>query len=454
MKIGLKEEILIDIEHSLNKLHLNNNNILECIFQIIMNEGAIISKEKLNKIYKFIILKYITIIPQNQNDETIFTYNNENTDYIIKYSFPILKEVFNQLLKIKKKIENRKALLFAEGSEEGIILEKLIYLSLDKNEICFEEKINIENSIEVNQLFECSQLYIDPYDFKQYKTKENIIELEEEDIFKNLFQYGKNYHIYLHNKIGKAFDGGLLIGKNNRKSFDLLIYQATKKKDTRKRLTNNDICECKDMIKNNIEISFDIKIDKVSFAYIMEYENQDSGLIEHCNSFENQLNYFFYSYEEDKFVNKRGKEIKIKQFLKDIKPLQNYIICMPKNKGRDLEAIKDIIDNIPSDMELNENNLLGKKTNREEIKDFGNFMELYSKNEKKILTLTSKEKNHDETLKANRIKFFSRYTDILDKSKNKQENKVSIRKKYKNKRKNVDKKVIKTHFKTEKKKEM
>jgi hypothetical protein len=175
----------------------------------------------------------------------------------------------------------------------------------------------------------------------------------------------------------------LLIGKNNRKSFDLLIYQATKKKDPRKRLTNYDICECKDMIKNNIEISFDIKIDKVSFAYIMEYENQDSGLIEHCNSFENQLNYFFYSYEEDKFVNKRGKEIKIKQFLKDIKPLQNYIICMPKNKGRDLEAIKDIIDNIPSDMELNENNLLGKKTNREEIKDFGNFMELYSKNEKK-----------------------------------------------------------------------
>ena len=67
---------------------------------------------------------------------------------------------------------------------------------------------------------------------------------------------------------------------------------------------------------------------------------------------------------------------------------------------------------------------------------------------KKILTLTSKEKNHDKTLKANRIKFFSRYTDILDKPKNKQEDKVSIRKKYKYKRKNVDKKVIKTHFKT------
>ena len=62
---------------------------------------------------------------------------------------------------------------------------------MDKNEICFEEKINIENSIEVNQLFECSQLYIDSYDFKQYKAKENIIELKEEDIFKKWFQYGK-----------------------------------------------------------------------------------------------------------------------------------------------------------------------------------------------------------------------------------------------------------------------
>ena len=196
------------------------------------------------------------------------------------------------------------------------------------------------------------------------------------------------------------------------------------------------------MIKNNIEISFGIKIDRVSFSYIMEYENQDLELIEHCNIFENQLNYFFYSYEKDKFVNKKGKEIKIKRFLKDIKPLKNYMICMPQNKGRDLEAIKNIIDNIPSDMQLNENNLLGKKKYREEInKDYGNFMEIYTKNEKRILTLSSKEKNHDEILKKNRITFFSYYTDILDKSKNSQKEKISACKK--DKRRNDEKKEIK-----------
>ena len=157
----------------------------------------------------------------------------------------------------------------------------------------------------------------------------------------------------------------------------------------------------------------------------MEYENQDLGLIEHCDSFDNQLDYFFYSYEFDKFVNKRGKEIKIKQFLKDIKPLKNFIKCMPKNKGRDLEAIKNIINSMPSDFEIDKNNLLGKKKKREGInKQCGNFMELYSKSEKKILTLSSKgNEDYDKNLKNSKLAFFNEYKDILDKSKNKQKEK-------------------------------
>ena len=420
LKSKLKAEVLMDVEHSLNKLHLKDNNKLECIFQIIVNEGEIISKEKLNKIYKFIPLKYISIVPQNKNKDNIFKYNNDNTNYIIKYSFPILKEVFNKLLKMKKKVENRNSLLFTEGSEEGLILEKLIYLSLDKNEICFGDEIKIEDSIEVDQIFECSKLYVDPYDFEKYKAKENVIELNDDDIFKKLFQSGKNYHICQHKKTGKIFDGGLLIAKK-KNSFDFLIYQVTKKKDPRKRLTNSDICEYKDMIKNNIEILFDIKIDNVSFVYIMEYENQDLGLIEHCESFDNQLDYFFYSYEYDKFVNKRGKEIKINQFLKDIKPLKNIIKCMPKNKGRDLETIKNIINSMPSDFDIDKKSLIGRKKKREEVnKKCGNFMELYSKNEKKIFTLSSKgKKDYDNNLKNNKLAFFSEYNYILDKSKNK-----------------------------------
>ena len=424
LKIKLKNELSLDIENSLNKLNLKNDK-LESILQININEGTIVSREKLKIIYKFLTLKYISIIPQNQKENNIFIYNNDNTEYMIKYSFPVLKEVFKDLLKQAKKTENRKSIIFAEDAEEGILLEKLIYLSLDKNEKCFEEKISIEDSIEVNQLFECSQLYINPVDYQKYSKKENYIDLKEDEILKKIFIYGKSYHIYQHNRNGKKFDGGLLFGKANKNSFDLLIYQATKKKDSRKRLTNNEIYECKDMIKKNIEVSFDIKIDKVSFVYIMEYENQDLGLIEHCKSIENQLNFFFYSYEKDKFVNRRGKEIKIAKYLKEIKPLKNIINCMPKNKGRNLDAIKKIIDNVPSDLELNENNLLGKKIKRKENnKNYGNFMELYSKNEKKIFTLSSKEKNHDEILKNNKLLFFNQFNDVLNKSKeNKNEEK-------------------------------
>ena len=86
-------------------------------------------------------------------------------------------------------------------------------------------------------------------------------------------------------------------------------YLSSKqKKDPRKRLTNYDICECKDMIKNNIEISFDIKIDRVSFPYIMEYENQDLGFIEHCNNFENQLSYYFILMKKINLLTKEEKK--------------------------------------------------------------------------------------------------------------------------------------------------
>ena len=98
---------------------------------------------------------------------------------------------------------------------------------------------------------------------------------------------------------------------------------------------------------------------------------------------------------------------------------------MPKNKGRDLEAIKNIINSMPSDFEIDKKDLLGRKKKRERInKQCGNFMELYSKNENKILTLSSKDnKDYDNSLKNNKSIFFNEYKDILDKLINKQKEK-------------------------------
>ena len=78
-------------------------------------------------------------------------------------------------------------------------------------------------------------------------------------------------------------------------------------------------------------------------------------------------------------------------------------------------------------MELNEKNLLAKKKKREETNNkYDNFIELYSKNEKAIKTLSSKEKNYRETLKKNKSIFFNQYGDILSKSKNKPKEKKQI----------------------------
>ena len=75
-----------------------------------------------------------------------------------------------------------------------------------------------------------------------------------------------------------------------------------KKKFSRKKLINDF-----EIIKNNLYEFLGIEILECFYAYILYYEEKDMETVYYCK--ENNIGYFFYSFNLDKFVDDNGKEI-------------------------------------------------------------------------------------------------------------------------------------------------
>ena len=319
--------------------------------------------------FKYIFLKFITITVFNTKDKYFINFWEEKEEnFIINYSFPIIKSVFRMILKEYKKKEYKQHLIDCTEAEEGYILEHLIYLSLESGERPFVEELKIFKSYEVDQVFCLSKFFVDA------NEKEKLLKSEREDYINGLFEIGKNYHLFQNNENGPKFDGALLISaqKNNieeednmrekskinleedinnenektikkkDKIYDLIIYQSTKKKE-KNRVDNNFVTKNKDMIIKNFELLFNIKIRKLNFIYILEYEKQDKSLITFCELIENQISYIFYSLENNKFVNRNGVEIRISKYITDIRSYKNVIQYINTNKERNEKMHNSLI---------------------------------------------------------------------------------------------------------------
>ena len=419
----LKKEIFDEMKHSLKKINLGNNTLYGLLI-IMKNEGKELTKSELKDLFKYICLKFMNIIPDNQKEDIFKDYSsNESQKFVIKYSFPILKDIFIMLIKEFKKTEYKQTLLDCNGAEEGYILEKLVYYSFDKNEKVFQEQIEISNSIEIDQVFKCSKIFLDTSEFSSlYNSSNNSINLDKKSILENLIEPNKNYHLYQRNTIGPKFDGALLLSlkKNNNnnqsKEFDTILYQSTKTKIDN-RVNNEEICFYKDMIVSNLELIFNIKIRKYCFFYILEYENPDNSLIKFCEQIENQLNYIFYSLQQNKFVNKKGKEISIKNYLHNIQPMKNYISFIPKNNERNIEQIKSSLYNLADNLSINENNFLSKKRRNDKSEILSsnqknNFISFFDKNNKQIYPNNLEKNKHtkyNDENKKNKENFFNSF---------------------------------------------
>ena len=419
--------------------------------------------------FKYIFLKFITITVINTKDKYFINFWEEKEEnFIINYSFPIIKSVFRMILKEYKKKEYKQHLIDCTEAEEGYILEHLIYLSLESGERPFVEELKIFKSYEVDQVFCLSKFFVDA------NEKEKLLKSEREDYINGLFEIGKNYHLFQNNENGPKFDGALLISaqKNNieeednmrekskinleedinnenektikkkDKIYDLIIYQSTKKKE-KNRVDNNFVTKNKDMIIKNFELLFNIKIRKLNFIYILEYEKQDKSLITFCELIENQISYIFYSLENNKFVNRNGVEIRISKYITDIRSYKNVIQYINTNKERNEKFLKQMISEIPNELDVEKGNkFLTKKRNKDKEKKFykktKNFLCFYDSDDNLILNKdinkTSKT-NYENEIKENKQKFFDNFIVEVEEKDNNEiyENQSDLESKDKNK---------------------
>ena len=419
--------------------------------------------------FKYIFLKFITITVINTKDKYFINFWEEKEEnFIINYSFPIIKSVFRMILKEYKKKEYKQHLIDCTEAEEGYILEHLIYLSLESGERPFVEELKIFKSYEVDQVFCLSKFFVDA------NEKEKLLKSEREDYINGLFEIGKNYHLFQNNENGPKFDGALLISaqkggveeednmrekskinleedinnenektiKKKDKIYDLIIYQSTKKKE-KNRVDNNFVTKNKDMIIKNFELLFNIKIRKLNFIYILEYEKQDKSLITFCELIENQISYIFYSLENNKFVNRNGVEIRISKYITDIRPYKNVIQYINTNKERNEKFLKQMISEIPNELDVEKGNkFLTKKRNKDKEKKFykktKNFLCFYDSDDNLILNKdinkTSKT-NYENEIKENKQKFFDNFIVEVEEKDNNEiyENQSDLESKDKNK---------------------
>ena len=455
---NLKKEIYDDIRKSIKKLNIENR-VIYGLLKVMYNINKKIDKDKLKSLFDYIFLKFITITPDKTEEKYFINFWEEKEElFVLNYSFPIIKSVFKMILKEYKKKEYKQILIDCTEAEEGYILEHLIYLTLDSDEEPFKEKLKIFKSYKVDQTFCLSKIFVDS------NEKEKVLNTNKDDYINGLFEIGKNYHLYQKNENGQKFDGALLISpqnnnikegnkfkenneiyleeekdknneiKNNlkkkQKIFDLIIYQSTKRK-VKNRVDNDFVTKNKDMIIQNFELLFNIKIRKFNFIYILEYEKKDNSLINFCEQIENQIGYIFYSLEKNIFVNKNGEEVSISKYISNIRVNKNIIKYLYANKERNEKLLKQIISNISSELDIEEGNkFLTKKRYRDkENKDYkkdNNFLCFYDQDDKLIF---SKDNNKiSKTIYENSIiekkkKFFDNF--IIEEDKENNNNEIS-----------------------------
>ena len=467
----LQEEIYNNIRESIKNLNIDNQ-IIYGLLMVIYNINKKIDKSKLKSLFNYIFLKYITITPINRKENYLIDFWEEKEeDFILNYSFPIITSVFKLILKEYKQKEYKQHLIDGTEEEEDYILKYLINSSFESGEKPFMDELEIFKSYEVDQIFCLSKIFVDA------NEKEKILKTKREDYINGLFEIGKNYHLYQKNECAPKFDGSLLISaqknnieevdninendeinlaeeknennenkktfKKNVKTYDLIIYQSTKRKG-RNRTDNNFVTKNKDMIIKNFELLFNIKIRKLNFIYILIYEKKDESLMTFCELIENQISYIFYSIVNNKFANRNGEEVRVTKYITDIRSYRNLIQYININKERNEKFLKKMISDIPADFDVEKGNkFLTIKRNRDKekkgYKKQKNFLCFYDSVNNLILNEDiniNNKTNYEKLIQEKKQNFFDDFDieeDEKDNNNEISENQSNIENKYKNK---------------------
>ena len=276
-----------------NKLHLFEK--YKKISSIIQT-GALISERELNEIIDYLPLKYIKIKKEN---EKMFN---------IKYCFPFFSYIFKiYYLEELRELYRLNILTSNKNSQIGNYLDDIVNLKFDINNNV--GNITVKHKLIIDRINPCKKVFNLIIDSKD---EENVIffpylknEIKKEINMASLF--GDHQPIFLEQFFeGKDFDGGLFIPfKGIDGNYNLFLYQTSIHK--KNKFTRDYIYQEYIKIKENLENIFGIKIVNGYFSYILYYENPDIVTEIHCNT--NFLNNFFYSINNNEFVDSNGKKI-------------------------------------------------------------------------------------------------------------------------------------------------
>lgn len=403
------------LEKFLKNKIMYENLFLTALISIYDIIGKEINKEKLKNIFKSIPLKLVEI-------------KKKNDKYILNFIFPFIKNVYYTYIK-ERKINCYYDYLFdSNGNEEGYILERLVYFTFDKGEKPFQDKEAIEESYEIDQVKYISKIYLDldillQFSTLYYHSKNEEIYLklvnddDEANFIKKLIKDGKFYNFKQKNSKGETYDGALLVPTSGKRNFELILYQITKDKTKKNKVTRNILLEDKFEIISLFQNIFNIKISKFSFVYILLEEEKETNLVKFCKNPYNNLSYIFFSLNKRKLYPSN----KLKSDILNLKDICNREIfkinsisdlVFNRFKPNNYENSNKILNVIISNncvLDKN-NNLLTKKrgipTNEEDIKttDYDNFCLLKSHCGNPIIPKNIDEKSITNYLKEKKIK--------------------------------------------------
>ena len=249
------------------------------------------SKTKLNEIIKNIPLKYFEIVKaKNLNDE-----------YIIKFSFPLVGEIMNQIF---SSIINSNPNLYTnltkkelDGGAKGKFFEKIVtyHLNIESLKYKNEEQKKI--------------LYFEDYPIEFHKEIEVLV-LNNDEVLetideKQIIEQKGIYLITQKRYNGKALDIALLkIDEIN----EIIGAQISIHKD--EIFSLNEIGEFLMNLRDNLQNYYEIKVEdnNLFFCYIFEWNDTiDDNMIRQCKN--KGIKYFFFDVTNQIFKNRNGKII-------------------------------------------------------------------------------------------------------------------------------------------------
>ena len=208
----------------------------------------------------------------------IVEYDKDYKQYIIiKYAFPLIEEIRNELLDeiiyfefniYETLCENR----LVDGGARGEMFEKFVTFQLNPTVRNDRRKIFFKD-IEINDVISMKSFIP--------KTNENIIKRKK----KKKKKLAKGTYLFTQKIInGKALD--ILIVKMFEDYLAIVYaFQITIHKPNDEMFTKKKLSKCMELLKDNLENIYNMKIDYYSFAYIFDRSYKKpllKNMIEKC----------------------------------------------------------------------------------------------------------------------------------------------------------------------------